>query len=124
MSRPIEFYTRLLTSQYQTSPKLISFLEVLLQKLEDISDLADVLDSAFDLDTAEGVQLDILGQIVGVGRQVNFQPRFGLSPILNDSDYRILLKATIGEKINGMGSRPVYTLFGALSFRGPDWPCR
>jgi hypothetical protein len=46
---------------------------------------------------AYGVQLDIIGQIVGQSRTVNFQPTDPtLSPILLDSTYRKLLLAKIG----------------------------
>jgi len=43
-------------------------------------------------DACVGDQLDILGVILGVPRQVTFDPTDGSSPILDDSTYRILLK--------------------------------
>lgn len=96
MSRPLSFYLNLVTSQYRNSPKFLELMEALLQKLEDLSALSDGIDSAFDIDQAAGVQLDILGKIVGRERTVDFIPSYDFSPTLNDDDYRLLLKAKIG----------------------------
>ncbi len=44
-----------------------------------------------------GAQLDIIGQIVGQSRIMTFQPSNGISPILGDEIYRMLLKAKIAQ---------------------------
>ena len=90
---PLGYYLGLLTSQYQNSPKLNAFLAMLLQKFEDISQCQSVLDEAFDLDNAVGAQLDILGVLLGASRLVGFQPSGGVSPLLDDTSYRVYLKA-------------------------------
>lgn len=87
------YYLSLLTSEYQNSPKLTALLNKILTIWNDISMAQVQLDTAFDIDFAEGVQLDVLGVILGVGRRVPFQPSGGISPNLTDSSYRILLKA-------------------------------
>lgn len=56
--------------------------------------LSDRLISAFDVDTAEGPQLDALGAIVGINRMLKFQPT-DASPLMNDKDYRLCIKAKI-----------------------------
>ena len=53
------------------------------------------MDSALDVDQAAGVQLDILGQIIGVSRTTQFQPSYGVSPLLDDDTYRILLRSRV-----------------------------
>ncbi len=50
---------------------------------------------AFDLDTATGNQLDIIGIILGRSRQLYFQPPDNFSAILDDNAYRTLLRAKI-----------------------------
>lgn len=85
------------TPEYQNSPNFLAFLKLFLQKLDDITAFVDSIDEAFDIDYAVGVQLDTIGQIVGVSRYLNFQPSYGMSPILGDEDYRVLLKAQIGQ---------------------------
>lgn len=90
---PLEYYLRLLTSEYQNSPKLNAFLTAMLQKFDDISQCQVVMDMAFDVDNAVGAQLDVLGVIVGASRVVGFQPSGGASPQLDDATYRIYIKA-------------------------------
>jgi hypothetical protein len=93
----IGYYLNLLTSEYRTAPEFNDWLYAVLSIANDISNCLQFVTSAFDLDFAVGAQLDILGQIVGVARLVPFQPSDGVSPILDDATYRILLKATIAN---------------------------
>ena len=94
---PIGYYTSIITSEYQLSPNFIAWLTAALRKLDDISQCLAGFVAAFDLDSAIGPQLDTLGLIVGQGRTVGFQPSNGVSPILDDTTYRILLKARIAQ---------------------------
>ncbi len=94
--RPTSYYLALPTHEYQNSPKFLAWLAAALQPLEDVSICTESLVVAFDVDQAVGVQLDIIGAQVGASRTVSFQPTGGVSPILDDETYRLLLKATIG----------------------------
>ena len=94
---PVGYYTNLLPSQYRLNPKFNKWLQLVLEMLDDISNCIASIPIAFDLDFAIGVQLDVLGQIVGVGRIVPFQPSAGVSPILDDTTYRLLIRATIAN---------------------------
>jgi len=89
------YYKKLITSQYQMSTKFMTWLENNIQKFKDVSDVADSMCLAFDIDVAVGVQLDTLGAILGQKRRMDFQPTVG-DPLLGDDDYRLLLKARIG----------------------------
>lgn len=90
---PLSYYLGLFTSLYKTSPKLNAWQTIRLQPLADIMTCAAGITAAYDLDTAVGVQLDILGQVIGASRTVPFQPSMGVSPILDDTTYRLLLYA-------------------------------
>jgi len=119
--RPVvDDYIKLFTSQYQNSTKLLAWARSFMDIVDDIKDLAQNLSFYFSLfrvidkdaaayvvnaltvkegdytfaamDACVGDQLDILGVILGVPRQVTFDPTDGSSPILDDSTYRILLK--------------------------------
>lgn len=90
---PLSYYLNLFTSQYKTAAKLQAWQTVLLQPFSDIMSCAQQITAAYDIDTAIGVQLDVLGQIIGAKRTVSFQPSMGVSPILDDSTYRLLLYA-------------------------------
>jgi len=95
----IDYYLQLVTSEHRDKPNFIGWLTTGLEKIDDINNIANGFSSAFDIDIAIGNQLDMLGQIVGQERQVNFQPTGGGSPILDDINYRLLLKATIVQNV-------------------------
>lgn len=91
------YYLTLLTSQYQNSPKLKAFLTAMLQVYIDAGVVLGEMPVAYDLDFAIGPQLDTLGELIGVGRIVSFQPSNGVSPVLTDPVYRLLLRAKIAQ---------------------------
>jgi hypothetical protein len=91
------YYINILTSEYRTTTQFNQWFTVVLNIATDISNCLQFITSAFDLDFAIGVQLDILGVLIGVKRTVPFQPNNGISPVLDDDTYRILLKATIAN---------------------------
>lgn len=91
------YYLGLFTSQYQTSPKLLAFALALIKPFTDAGVLLNQLNPAFSLDQAVGRQLDALGTVIGIGRVVGFQPTGGISPVLDDATYRILLKAKVAQ---------------------------
>jgi hypothetical protein len=94
---PLGYYLGLLTSEYVNSPKFNALLYVLLKKFDDVSQCLVKMDTAFDLDSAVGVQLDMLGSIPGALRTLPFQPSFGVSPVLDDATYRTYIKAKIAQ---------------------------
>lgn len=61
------YYVQRLIFQYATQPNAQRLI-ALLAKIGQLDDLASQLSTAFDLDTAIGVQLDILGKYIGVSR--------------------------------------------------------
>ena len=94
---PLGYYIGLLSSEYVNSPKLNKLLYVLLRKFDDVTNVIMLMDTAFDLDSASGIQLDMLGQTVQAYRTVGFQPSGGVSPVLDDTTFRILIKAKIAQ---------------------------
>ena len=111
---PIGYYINLLTHQYVHSPKLNALLYVLLKKFDDVSQCLTKLDTSLDLDSAVGVQLDMLSVIVGVSRILPFQPSFSVSPVLDDDAYRIYIKAKIGQNQWGGTITNLYLLWRQL----------
>lgn len=95
--RETEEYIRLLTSQYQLAEKFKEWLRKNIEILKGVADTARDLNNAFDIDFAKGIQLDIIGEIVGIGRVLPFEPSDGSDPILSDYIYKQLIKATIAR---------------------------
>lgn len=87
-------YLSLITSQYKGKPHFQSFLLAFLNKADDLGNCADTITQAFDIDNAVGTQLDILGEILGLSRQLNFQPQNGPSE-MTDEYYRLCLQCRV-----------------------------
>ena len=75
-------YIKLLTSQYQGMSKFCSSLSTM------IEEVGDFVSFDFDIDTATGSQLDIIGQMLGLSRNDFATP-------LDDDAYRFALKAQV-----------------------------
>jgi hypothetical protein len=87
----IKYYADLLILQYKGKPKAYATIEALASFA--VMDLlpVDVRD-AYDLDSAQGVQLDVLGKYQGVTRSGNtFQGPYSLS----DTEFRTLIRIAI-----------------------------
>jgi hypothetical protein len=92
----IQDYINLIAPQHRNKEKFIAWVSAALKIGVDIQECEDDIRSAFNLDTCVGTQLDILGEILGVQRRLSFQPTdSGISPILDDDYYRLVLKARI-----------------------------
>lgn len=113
-------YTDRITPEHADKPKFVALVDGITMDVSSIRALELSLVDSFDLDTAEGAQLDVIGQWVGISRNVKtpivgvyfsfdtaglgfdqgvwkgpFDPDTGLT-ILPDDTYRILIKAKIG----------------------------
>lgn len=87
----IEYYANLLILQYLQKPKAFNTVEALVAPVIMNQLPIDVRD-AFDIETAQGVQLDVLGKYAGVTRSGNGF----IGPItLDDSDFISLIRLAI-----------------------------
>lgn len=83
---------KLITSEYQNSPKYIEYCKTFLDMLYGTFDVLWKFDDVFDIDSAVGDQLDKLGVLVGAnGRYI---PEEDIGE-LNDDYYRYLVKFKI-----------------------------
>ncbi|MCA6999477.1 DUF2612 domain-containing protein [Dickeya solani] len=112
-------YTELITNYHATKPLFVQHVDLSTRPLTDVSTSLDGLITAFDIDTAVGVQLDILGEWIGRKRTVSvpisgiyfswdteglgydqgvwqgpYDPDTGYTA-LSDETYRVILKAKI-----------------------------
>lgn len=70
-------YTDLITNYHATKPKFVEHIDLVTRPLAETSAAMKGLINAFDIDHAAGVQLDILGQWIGLSRVVS-QPISGV----------------------------------------------
>lgn len=113
-------YTDLITNYHAGKPKFFDHVDLSTRPLIDVSAATAGLITAFDVDTAVGDQLDILGKWIGVSRavaapitgvflewdkeRVGWDQGIWLGPYqstdaltyLSDDVYRVVLKARIG----------------------------
>lgn len=85
------YYSGLLLNQYQ-KPKAIATIKTLADA-SFMDNVVNQIDNSFDLDTAVGVQLDILGEYIGQSRRVPVEiPR----PYFEYDDYEVPLPNPVG----------------------------
>lgn len=94
----VEYYAKLLILQYAGKPKAVATVSALVREAI-MNQLPIQVGQAFDLETAVGVQLDVVGKYAGVVRTgYDFT-----GPItLDDDDFRSLIKMAIVK--NNAGS--------------------
>lgn len=113
------YYLNLITSEHANKPKYVAWMTVLLKPFIDAINLNRSIKSAFFIDTATGIQLDIIGKWLNLPRQVDFQPTDGSSSILTDKYYRIALKAKIVKNLWKGTIEDFYNMWQIL-FDGED----
>lgn len=89
-------YLALVPSRHQDKPRYMAWLRAVLSLWVDLANCALAMDKAFSVDQAQGPQLDWVGKMVGVSRQLPFTPSEG-GRTLGDDDYRRLIKAAIAQ---------------------------
>lgn len=94
---------RLLT-QYKKKPLIAQTITALIEQIQDLEDSNQEFYDKRALETATGIQLDLLGTIVGQGRGT-----------LDDDDYRILIKVKIGQNTSQGGPVKVIDIFQLLT---------
>ena len=134
MNAPVIQYTNLITSEHVDKYNFIATISVSVQAWADITALETLIPFLYDVDNAAGEQLDIVGQWVGITRNLKlsiagiyfafdtanvgfdqgiwqglFDPDTGLVQ-LPDNHYRLLIKATILNNIWDGTTDNAYTL--------------
>ena len=64
-------YTQLITSEHNQQPKFMALVGLLTGAIGQISDVAASFNTLFDIDTAVGQQLDMIGLWVGQSRKIS-----------------------------------------------------
>jgi hypothetical protein len=91
----LQSYLDLIPDPNNQQPNFMAWVEANIQPGVDAQTLLDSLTDAFGIDTAVGVQLDILGALLGRNRTLEFQPGGGLSAVMDDGLYRVALRSKI-----------------------------
>lgn len=102
----IAYYANLLILQYGNKPKAKATVETVVD-LAIMDQLPVSVQDAFNLDSAVGVQLDVIGKYAGVTRNGY---TFDGPVTLNDSDFRLLIKIAIVQNSAGSSLYDIQSL--------------
>ena len=116
----VEDYTALVTFEHAGKPKFVAMVSAVAGAFVASQNFLEGMTAAFDLDTAVGAQLDVLGLWIGIPRRINVpvsnvyfawdmdgigwdqgvwfstgDPSDSIS-VLDDDTYRLVLRAKIG----------------------------
>ena len=108
----------LVTSEHGDKLNYMSFISAMLLPLKNVSDLNHTMSTYLNLDKVVGKGLDLIGQILGLSRQLPFQPVEN-SSILDDDYYRLVLKAKIAKNQWRGTKEGLYELWGNLFPENP-----
>lgn len=89
-----ELYLQLITSQYADKPLFNEYVKTLLDEISPIIDCLNDFNIVFILDTAVGDQLDKIGQLLDLSRELPVDDP-NIPSILTDDTFRLVLKARI-----------------------------
>jgi len=92
----IENYLDIITSQHRDKPKYTEMLSMLFEKVKDVNDCLESINSEFSLELAVGKQLDVIAEYVGTSRLLPFQMTSG-SSYLSDADLIFIIKSKIAQ---------------------------
>jgi len=87
-------YAQLISEKNYGREKFLLLSRSVLEPGMDLQQVLNTIDSCFDLDNASGAQLDIIGNLVGASRELNYVPATG-DRIMDDDEFRMVLKLTI-----------------------------
>lgn len=110
----IDSYVASITSEHIDKPNFIAWLSSSLNIVDGVYNLLSDMDNNFDIDNAIGIQLDMLGTVIGRNRTLNFQPLNGSDPVLNDTDYKLVLRAKIAMNNWGGTIPEMYSIWNNI----------
>ena len=90
-------YLDLVPTENYNKPKFMSFLEAVLDPVMSLQDVVS-MPEAFNVDIAAGSQLDVLGECVGVQRELDHVPANG-DVSMTDDEYRAVMKMRLAQSI-------------------------
>lgn len=124
MTADVAAYTGLITSEHADKPNFVATVSASVQPFADILAMLNGMPAAFDIDSAVGAQLDIVGQWVGVTRYVRSPLTgvyFGFDS--NDVGWDRGVWFSDGEPLTGLARLPddIYLLLLKAKIAANQW---
>ena len=101
--------------QYAHSPKLLSFIDGMARALTPINDLKNFYEMVFNIDSAEGIGLDIWGDILNIKRSLYLViDETETQYTMTDEEYRIILKLSASKNISDATCGNIYKVLSTV----------
>lgn len=91
-----ETYLELLSVRNSQRVKFHDLSDAVLSLPTATGTAVESFDTAFDIENATGVQLDIIGALVGATRLLNYAPATG-DRLMDDDEFRVVIRLTIAK---------------------------
>ena len=91
-----EEYEKLISDRNARREKFMGYVRAILSLGIGVASPVESMDMAFDISNAAGDQLDVIGDLVGLKRLLDYEPSVG-SREMDDDEYRLCLKMTIAK---------------------------
>ena len=89
-----EAYLALITSEYSTKPLFNAYVAAFLNMISPAVDMYTSFNTIFNIDNAVGDQLDQIGELLNISRQLPVVDE-NIPSVLTDEYYRTVIKAKI-----------------------------
>ena len=96
-------YLNLVPTENSRAEKYMNFLNAILTPVVDLQGVVEDR-NAYAVDTAAGSQLDIIGELVSVSRELPYLPENGIRG-MDDDVYRIILKMRVAQEMWDGGNK-------------------
>ena len=106
-------YENLVTYRNSLKIKYMDFLRLILDLPVSQAAVTDSILFAFDLDNAVGVNLDTIGELVGVKRLLPFVPTTGTRE-MSDDEYRMLIRLKIARNVWDGRNEPILGIYRSI----------
>ncbi len=94
-------FGQLVLGQYKESPNFLAYMQAYLDEMDELFEQSERVYLGRFLEFAEGVQLDVLGEIVGISRELKVEdPKFGFEYSLGGQTFSTTTDTTLGEVFN------------------------
>lgn len=92
----IDSYKNLVPTNNYNKPKYMGYLDAILSPIIHMGAIVETVGHAFDVQSARGEQLDIIGELVGISRLLPTPPTVG-DRMMNDDEYLMCIMMKIAQ---------------------------
>ena len=113
----VQEYELLISEQNSRRQKYMGLVQSVLEMGSGVASVVESFDEAFDVDNAAGAQLDIIGDLVGVKRLLDYAPSVG-DREMSDDEYRTCIRMAVARNEWDGSNAGVFEAYRVLEASG------